>query len=48
MSTSPSAMARRAEDEKITASYDNGILEIVIPLSEAEPADRRIEITPTS
>lgn len=41
-------LPKRAEAEKITASYDNGILEIVVPLAEAEPADQRIEITPAS
>lgn len=41
-------LPKRAETDKITASYDNGILEIVIPLAEAEPADRQIKITPAS
>jgi HSP20 family molecular chaperone IbpA len=38
----------RAEVDKITASYDKGILEVVVPLSEAERADQRIEITSAS
>lgn len=41
-------LPRRAEVDKITASYDNGIVEIVVPLSEAEAADQRIEITSAS
>lgn len=38
-------LPRHAEVDKITASYDHGILKIVVPLSQAEPADQRIEIT---
>lgn len=41
-------LPRRAETDKIKASYDDGILEIVIPLADAEPADQRIKIAPTS
>lgn len=38
-------LPRHAEVDKITASYDHGILKIVVPLSQAEPSDQRIEIT---
>lgn len=38
-------LPKRAETEKITASYRDGILEIVVPLSETEPADQRVEVT---
>lgn len=38
-------LPKRAEAEKITASYRDGILEIVVPLSETEPADQRVEVT---
>lgn len=41
-------LPRRAEIDKITASYDKGILEIVVPLSEVVPTSRRIEITSAS
>lgn len=41
-------LPKRAEAEKIAASYGNGILEIVVPLSEAEPADQRVEVTSAS
>lgn len=41
-------LPRHAEVDKITASYDNGILKVVVPLSQAEPADQRIEITSAS
>jgi len=33
-----------AVDEKITARYHNGILEVVVPLTEAEPAGRTIPV----
>ncbi len=35
----------RADTEHIAATYDKGILEVSIPLPEARPAGRRIEIT---
>lgn len=41
-------LPKRAEADKITASYDNGIVEIVVPLSGAEPGDQRVEITSAS
>ena len=41
-------LPRRAEIDEITASYVKGILEIVVPLSETEPTDRRIEIASAS
>lgn len=41
-------LPKRAETEKITASYDNGILEIVVPLADAAPAGQRIEVTSAS
>jgi len=34
----------RAETDKITATYDKGILEISVPLAEAKPAGQPIEI----
>lgn len=41
-------LPKRAETDKITASYDNGILEIVVPLAVAEAADQRVEVTSAS
>lgn len=38
----------RADTEHITASYDKGILEVSVPVPEAKPAARRIEITKAS
>lgn len=35
----------RADTEHIAATYDKGILEVSIPVPEAKPAGRRIEIT---
>ncbi len=35
----------RADTEHISATYDKGILEVCIPVPEAKPAGRRIEIT---
>ena len=35
----------RADTEHIAATYDKGILEVSIPIPEAKPAGRRIEIT---
>ncbi len=34
----------RAEKDKITATYDKGILEISVPLAEAQPTGRQIEV----
>jgi HSP20 family molecular chaperone IbpA len=34
-----------ADTEHITARYDKGILEITVPVAEAAPAGRRIDIT---
>jgi HSP20 family molecular chaperone IbpA len=34
----------RAEKDKITATYDKGILEITVPLSEVKPSGRQIEV----
>jgi HSP20 family molecular chaperone IbpA len=39
------ALPSRADAEHITARYDKGILEVTIPVAEAKPAGRRIEIT---
>ncbi len=36
-----------ADAEKITASYDKGILEVTVPFSEAKTQGRRVEITKT-
>jgi HSP20 family protein len=41
-------LPKRAEAAKITASYRDGILEIVVPLSETEPADQRVEVKSAS
>ncbi len=38
----------RAETDKITAKYDKGILELTVPISEAEPAGRQIEVKTAS
>ncbi len=35
----------KADTEHIAATYDNGIIEVSIPVPEARPAGRRIEIT---
>jgi HSP20 family molecular chaperone IbpA len=35
----------RADTEHITASYDQGILTVNIPVQEAKPSGRKIEIT---
>lgn len=35
----------RADTEHIAATYDKGILKVSIPLPQAKPAGRRIEIT---
>ena len=34
-----------ADTEHVTARYDKGILEITVPVAEAAPAGRRIDIT---
>lgn len=41
-------LPKRAEPAKITANYVNGILEIVVPLSQADVADQRVEVTSAS
>ena len=42
------ALPERADTEHVTATYDKGILEISVPVPEAKPAGRRIEITKES
>jgi HSP20 family protein len=37
-------LPERADTEHITATYDKGILDISVPVTEAKPAGRRIEI----
>lgn len=39
------SLPARADVEHITASYDQGILKVTIPVQEARPAGRRIEIS---
>ncbi|HXZ78038.1 MAG TPA: Hsp20 family protein [Streptosporangiaceae bacterium] len=34
-----------SDSAHITAAYDKGILEVSVPMPEAKPAGRRIEIT---
>jgi HSP20 family protein len=42
------ALPERADTEHITASYDKGVLEVSVPVLEAKPKGRRIEITKAS
>ena len=37
-----------ADDDAITASYDKGILTVSVPISEAKPAEKRVEVKSTS
>jgi len=42
------ALPERADAAHITATYDKGILEVSVPVPEAKPAGRRVEITKES
>jgi HSP20 family protein len=42
------ALPQRADTEHVTASYDKGVLEVSVPVPEAKPEGRRIEITKAS
>jgi HSP20 family molecular chaperone IbpA len=42
------ALPDGADTEHITATYDKGILQVSVPMREAKPESRRIEITQSS
>jgi HSP20 family protein len=41
-------LPQHADTEHITATYDNGILEVSVPMPESKPEGRRIAITKSS
>lgn len=42
------ALPSGADEDAITASYDKGILTVSVPVSEAKPTEKRIEVVSTS